>query len=59
MTLTRRGLMAVPVWVMAAHALRPIEVLAAKTPCYPVTYDTFSLKLYGKRLCHWSGEFHY
>ena len=59
MALTRRSLLAVPGFVMAAHALRPIDALAAKTPAYPVTYDTFSLKLYGKRLYHWSGEFHY
>ena len=59
MTLTRRGLLAVPGFVMATRALQPIEAIAAKPPPYPVTYDLFSLKIYGKRLYHWSGEFHY
>ncbi len=59
MTLTRRGLLAVPGFAIAAQGLRPIEAFAAKALPYPVTYDLFSLKLYGKRLYHWSGEFHY
>ena len=59
MSITRRGLLAVPGFVMAAHALRPITVLAATTPGSPVTFDLFSLKIHGQRLYHWCGEFHY
>ena len=58
MRLTRRSVLAVPGFAMAAYALRPIDGVAAK-PKHPVAYDLFSLKIDGRRLYHWCGEFHY
>ena len=59
MTISRRELMAIPGFAIAAHLLGPVRALGAATPKYPVTYDLFSLKINGNRIYHWCGEFHY
>ena len=58
--ITRRRLLAVPPFAVAAMTMRPRMVLArGVSPKSAVTYDLFSLKIDGARLYHWSGEFHY
>lgn len=59
MTVSRRELLAVPGIALAAGAVGPRAVFAKPVASSPVTFDTFSLKIYGKRVYHWSGEFHY
>ena len=59
MTISRRELMAIPGFAIAAHLLGPVRALGAAAPKYPVTYDLFSLKINGNRIYHWCGEFHY
>ncbi len=65
MTVTRRSVLAVPGLAAAGSLLgsgrlgilhSAVAATAAKSP---VSFDIFSLKINGKRVYHWSGEFHY
>ena len=59
MPVSRRNLLSIPGFAVAASAFSPIRVFAKTAPKYPVTYDIFSLLIDGKRVYHWCGEFHY
>ena len=65
MTVTRRSMLAAPGLAAAAGLLGSGRLglthgaLAATAARAPVTFDTFSLKINGKRTYHWCGEFHY
>ncbi|CAM5611926.1 hypothetical protein SALBM311S_07513 [Streptomyces alboniger] len=52
-------LLAVLAASVPAHAAVPADAAAAKPTPHTVSYDKYSVKVDGKRLFVWSGEFHY
>ncbi|MET9790052.1 beta-galactosidase [Streptomyces canus] len=52
-------LLAVLAAAVPAHATVPADAAAAKPTPHTVSYDKYSVKVDGKRLFVWSGEFHY
>ena len=62
MTISRRTMLTVPSALTAAGMLgrTPLRLIGtAEAATAPVTFDLFSLKINGKRVYHWCGEFHY
>src|SRR6266496_4596422 len=54
-----RKLIAVAAATLAAALAAPVAPPAMAAPTHTVTYDKYSLKVDGKRILLWGGEFHY